>query len=331
MQLYAGLLRDDLAGDVEKVSHVKKIEREIDRLTSIVSDFLEFAGRPKLDLRKYDLADLLATVKSLQDDKLGRAGGRVSGALHIDKDLMVDGTVAVGQRLIARGGAGGAGLAKDPDSGLHYGGQLAIKGNAAQLDFISTEYDDWAICVDNNKMRFVRQPWSDELVLDGAGRVGIGTEAPRAKLEVIGDLNVTDCFIRKIRMATGLGPTDLTDNGQIVSRVLTFDKVFANTAIRIIWCDNLRVRGSECAARWEIRVDGNPPPGGRVHYDKYSRGEVGIDNDHDPTTVVGYAIGVPEGRHAIGVWVGPIGKYSCDACTGWDNSLWTLEAQEVWI
>jgi hypothetical protein len=246
--------------------------------------------------------------------------------------LLVDGTVSVGTRLTARGGAGGGGAAKDPDSGLGYGGQLAIKGNSAQLDFISTEYDDWAIYVHNNKMLFVRQPWSYELVLDGKGNVGIGTETPRARLEVIGDLNVTDGFVRKISVATGLGPSEQTDNGQLVSRVLTFHKVFADTAIRIIWCDNLRVRGSESAARWEIKVDGNPPPGGPIFCAKYAlAGDGGISEDHDPTTVVGYAVGVPAGTHTIGVWVGPIAPYACEAYTGWQSSRWTLEAQEVWI
>lgn len=99
-----------------------------------------------------DIADLLATVKSLQDDKLSRTGGTISGTLQLDKDLLVYGPVGIGTRLTVRGGAGGAGTPKDPDSGLGYGGQLAIKGNAAQLDFISTEYDDWAIYVHNNKI-----------------------------------------------------------------------------------------------------------------------------------------------------------------------------------
>ncbi len=165
------------------------------------------------------------------------------------------------------------------------------------------------------------------------GNVGIGTETPRAKLEVIGDLNVTEGFVRRISMATGLGPSDPTDNGQIVSRVLTFTKLYADTAIRIIWCDNIRVRGNDTAARWEIKVDGSAPPGGPIFQDKYSFCADGITiiDRHDPATIVGYAVGVPPGVHTIGVWVGPIAPYSCDAYTGWQSSRWTLEAQEVWI
>jgi len=166
------------------------------------------------------------------------------------------------------------------------------------------------------------------------GNVGIGTETPRARLEVVGDLNVTDEFVRKISVATGLGPGDDTDNGQIASRVLTFNKVYAETAIRIIYCDAFRVRGNDSAARWEIKVDGNAPPGGRLCYDKCSKTSLApnvVTSHNEPATIFGYAVGVAPGIHTISVWVGPIAPYSCDAYTGWESSRWTLEAQEVWM
>lgn len=166
------------------------------------------------------------------------------------------------------------------------------------------------------------------------GNVGIGTDTPRARLEINGNLNVTDGLVRKISVATGLGPCDDTNDGQITSRVLRFDKVHAETAIRIIYCDAFRVRGNDSAARWEIRVNGNSPPGGRLHYDKCSKTSLGqavVTSHNEPATIVGYAVGIPAGIHMIGVWVGPIAPYACDAATGWESSRWTLEAQEVWM
>jgi signal transduction histidine kinase len=65
LTLYAGLLRDDLAGDADKLAHVQRIERELGRLKTIVSDFLEFARRPKPQLQPFDVADLLAEVRDL--------------------------------------------------------------------------------------------------------------------------------------------------------------------------------------------------------------------------------------------------------------------------
>ncbi len=160
------------------------------------------------------------------------------------------------------------------------------------------------------------------------GNVGIGTETPRAKLEVIGDLNVTDGFVRRISMATGLGPVDGTRSGPITSRVLTFTKHYADTAIRIIYCDNFRVNGSNVAARWEIRVDDGIPPGGPIYQDKYASG----GNYHEPGVIMGYAQGIVPGVHKIQVWTAIAPEYpECDACTGWHSSRWTLEAQEVWI
>ena len=78
---------------------------------------------------------------------------------------------------------------------LTYGGQLAIKSNAPQIDFIDQDAGNksWAIHVNANKLFFVREPWDyKDLVLDGAGSVGIGTDAPRAKLEVVGKAMIHD-------------------------------------------------------------------------------------------------------------------------------------------
>jgi hypothetical protein len=98
------------------------------------------------------------------------------------------GTVAPGAQLQVNGAlrlVANAGVTPDPESRLSGSGQLQIKGNAPQIDFIDTDHGDWAIHVNSNRMYFIREPWNvADLVLDGTGRIGMGTADPRAKLEI---------------------------------------------------------------------------------------------------------------------------------------------------
>ncbi|MBU2437131.1 MAG: hypothetical protein KKE55_05490, partial [Candidatus Omnitrophica bacterium] len=80
--------------------------------------------------------------------------------------------------------------------------------------------------------------------------------------------------------------------------------------------------------RWEIRVDGVAPPGGALIYDIYNRTSV---NPHHSRTWVGYVEGLGVGTYQIQIWVGPSPGYSgVDNYTGWNNSRWTIEAEEVY-
>ncbi|MEO6954043.1 MAG: HAMP domain-containing sensor histidine kinase [Polyangia bacterium] len=65
LQLYAGLLREDLEGQPEQLAHVKKVERELEHLKNIVSDFLEYARRPRPALVAIDGATLAAELLPL--------------------------------------------------------------------------------------------------------------------------------------------------------------------------------------------------------------------------------------------------------------------------
>ncbi len=153
------------------------------------------------------------------------------------------------------------------------------------------------------------------------GNVGIGTTSPGAKLDVAGNL------IRTIAYATGNGPVDGTDVGQIKSRVLRFTKAKTHTKIRINYTDNLSTKGHVKACRWEIRVDGRSCPNQALVYDDYAHRHEQTFSSH---TVVGYCSGVAAGSHTIGIWVSTTPGYSASNChTGWKNSTWVIEVIEV--
>ena len=165
----------------------------------------------------------------------------------------------------------------------------------------------------------------EAVVVNKSGNVGIGTTNPSVKLDVKGNI------IRTIPYSTGLGPIDDTDVGQIKSRILKVEKKKDDTVIRIGYTDNLRTyhvtSGSDALCRWEIRIDGVSCPGGKLVYDYYTQG----NNTPRSRHVIGYCEGVSSGEHEIQVWVGDIpGITKGDCKTGWNNSRWVLEAEEVY-
>ena len=62
LELYAGLLREGLAGQPERLAEVARIEREIGYLKNVVTDFLEYARRPRPELAPLPLPELLNEV-----------------------------------------------------------------------------------------------------------------------------------------------------------------------------------------------------------------------------------------------------------------------------
>ncbi|MEZ4400981.1 MAG: HAMP domain-containing sensor histidine kinase [Kofleriaceae bacterium] len=64
IQLYAGILREELADDA-RAAHAAKIDREVGYLDRVVRDFLDFARRAAPELGPVDLAQLAAEVVDL--------------------------------------------------------------------------------------------------------------------------------------------------------------------------------------------------------------------------------------------------------------------------
>jgi signal transduction histidine kinase len=71
LELYAGLLRDALAGQPERLAEVGRIERELGHLRTVVSDFLEYARRPTPALSTVAARPLLDEVRELTEAPSG--------------------------------------------------------------------------------------------------------------------------------------------------------------------------------------------------------------------------------------------------------------------
>lgn len=106
-------------------------------------------------------------------------------------------------------------------------------------------------------------------------------------------------MIRTIARTTSTASDDGTDIGQIVSRVLSVNKLSASTSLRITYVDNLRTYGAGKACRWEIRANGASCPTMPLYANIYNQG----DNPHHTRTFVGYCGGLAAGAHQIQVWV----------------------------
>jgi signal transduction histidine kinase len=73
LELYAGLLRDALANQPERLDEVARIEREVGHLKAVVNEFLEFARRPSPRLETVALRPLFDEIRELAST--GAPGG----------------------------------------------------------------------------------------------------------------------------------------------------------------------------------------------------------------------------------------------------------------
>ncbi|CAE7517594.1 Cthrc1 [Symbiodinium natans] len=126
---------------------------------------------------------------------------------------------------------------------------------------------------------------------------------------------------------------DARDSGHLTGRHISFKKLNKDSNLRLYYSDNLRVmvrdvhRQGACACRWSIHIDGKECPTGYVAGDVYIHRH---ENPHRPKSMVGYCDGVDAGDHKVDVHVSTTPGYGhCDCHTGWHNSHYLLEAEEV--
>ncbi len=74
IELFTGILRDELEGDEEKIKHTARIEKELGYLKCVVSEFLDYARRPKPELAELDLGELARDVVELTRADADAAG-----------------------------------------------------------------------------------------------------------------------------------------------------------------------------------------------------------------------------------------------------------------
>jgi len=75
IELFTGILREELDGDEEKIKHTARIEKELGYLKCVVSEFLDYARRPQPELDRVELGALVRDVV-----ELARADAEAAGA-----------------------------------------------------------------------------------------------------------------------------------------------------------------------------------------------------------------------------------------------------------
>jgi hypothetical protein len=224
------------------------------------------------------------------------------------------GTDSPGNKLTIQGNLNES---KDPGSGITYGGLVALKGNAPQIDFIDndTNHGDWAIHVNDGRMYFIREPWEHEdLVLDGKGNIGIGSSGPQAKLN--------------IREITGTPATALKGT-------LLLDHEDAGGASSIVFSSRVN-RGSDFAfieyrdRNEALQLDPNVP-----YREEASLLTIGVHNDAEdhialmPSGNVGIGTTTPGFKLDVNGSV-RLGGFTTDENEEWPNVVWCRDGVKNW-
>jgi signal transduction histidine kinase len=82
IELFAGILAEEVDESDERRSHVGRIQREVGYLKTVVESFLDYARRPEPELEVVDLAELCAEVRELEAGEAEERGVELSAGDH---------------------------------------------------------------------------------------------------------------------------------------------------------------------------------------------------------------------------------------------------------
>jgi two-component system sensor histidine kinase CreC len=122
LELYAGLLRDALGAEPERLQEVARIEREVGHLKTVVSEFLEYARRPPPEPATLPVRPLLEEVREIAAATgAGAAGGTAMVTVTVEADPALTVRADAGQLRrallnLARNAVAAAGRGERPGS-----------------------------------------------------------------------------------------------------------------------------------------------------------------------------------------------------------------------
>lgn len=210
-----------------------------------------------------------AVIKTLIVDDLWVAGKQLStiGVLGGEVTELANGNIGFGEkqpaaRLVISSQLELTQTPKDPMSKLSYGGQLAIKSPAPQIDFVVTNSgkseNNWSMHVAMGKVFFTRPPWAQkDLCIDCKYGMGVGTSEPTSRLHVVGkgwfDYLIID---DKWKLGSGFQNDEwlrLLD-ARRDKYTGSNDDYFGGFAARDLWTDDYYVLGSDLRLKVESSI-----------------------------------------------------------------------------
>jgi signal transduction histidine kinase len=104
LQLFAGLLREGLEGQPERLTEVARIDREIKHLETVVNEFLEYARRPAPQLEAFPARPLLEEVAEVCSRTIRVEG---EGQAFADRGQLRRALVNLARNAVAAAGPAG--------------------------------------------------------------------------------------------------------------------------------------------------------------------------------------------------------------------------------